>query len=70
MRPEDLSLITDDAVRRLVVAPRYSGRLSLHYELVCDSGGIRECSISTTNTIRNLDIEKIREKKLDTDKEI
>jgi hypothetical protein len=63
VRPEDLSLVADDAVRRLVVAPRYTGKILLHFELICYNGGIRECAVSTTKTITNEEVAQLQEKK-------
>ncbi|HMD69170.1 MAG TPA: hypothetical protein VKF42_09865 [Chitinivibrionales bacterium] len=63
MRPEELALVTNDAVQRLIVKPRYSGKFSLRFELVCSNGGIRECAVGTEQQVTNDQVVKLYEKK-------
>jgi hypothetical protein len=61
MRPADVALVVDDAVVRALVVPRYTGRLSIHVEMICLQGGVRECGIDVKKTVTNEEVEKLRE---------
>jgi hypothetical protein len=65
VKPQELGMVANDAVQRVLVAPRYTGKLSLHFELICFEGGIRECAVDIKKVVTNEEVEKlhIQEKK-------
>lgn len=62
MRPEELSLVVNDTIARMLVSPRYSGKLSLHFELVCFQGGIRECAVDVKKIVTSEELTRLNVK--------
>jgi len=67
MRPEELSGVIYNTVMREVKNMRYSGSFSLHFDLICLEGGIRDCAVSMQ---KKLDIAAIEKGQIEKDKKI
>ena len=61
MRAEELGMVVNDTVQRVLVAPRYCGKLVLTLEMICHAGGIRELAVSMRKIVTNEEVEKIKE---------